>query len=238
MAKTAAILQSNYIPWKGYFDIIHDVDTFVFYDDVQYTSFDWRNRNIIKTPGGPLWLTIPVGTSRHRRICDVEIPATGWAARHIRSLRHHYGRAPHFRRYEAFLEDVYLGRTWHSLSDLNQHIIKTVASEFLGIRTEFHDSREFEATAKKADRLLEVLDRLGAGVYVSGPAAKDYISEQQFEDAGIELVWKDYEGYPEYPQLHPPFSHKVTILDLLFHVGPEAPSFIWGWRDQASQRSA
>jgi len=230
LAEKVAILQSNYIPWKGYFDIIHDVDTFVFYDDVQFTKNDWRNRNIVKTPNGPHWLTIPVGKREDRLICEVEIPDSGWAKRHWQTLKQLYARAPHFKRYEPFLEEVYAGRIWQNLSELNHHLITTIAREFLGVTTEFRDSREFAAVGAKTDRLIDVLTKVGADVYVSGPAARDYIREDQFEEAGIQLVWKSYQGYPEYPQLYPPFSHQVSILDLLFHVGPDAPHYVWGWR--------
>jgi hypothetical protein len=72
---TAVVLQSSYIPWRGYFDLIHDADVFVFYDDVQYTVNDWRNRNRIKTANGVVWLTIPVGNQNDRRICDVALAA-------------------------------------------------------------------------------------------------------------------------------------------------------------------
>jgi hypothetical protein len=225
-----AILQSNYLPWKGYFDIIHDVDTFVFYDDVQYTNRDWRNRNIIKTPQGPLWLTVPVSAGRDRLICEVSIAGRGWAQQHWRSLQHHYGRAPHFGRYKSFLEDVYLGHTWERLSELNRHLIEGISTQFLGITTEFRDSREFGAAGAKSDRIVDLLKRIGAGSYLSGPAARAYISQESFDQAGIQLEWKSYEGYPEYLQPYPPFSHQVSILDLLFQVGPDAPHYIWGWR--------
>ena len=226
MPKRVAILQSNYIPWKGYFDIIHDVDEFIFLDDVQYTRQDWRNRNRIKTSRGTEWLTIPVGTDLQRRICDVELPRTTWAADHRRKLEASYRDAPFF---ETRLLDEIYGAGFHTLSELNQHAIKLIAG-VLGIRTSFRDSREFEARSHRGERVLDILRSVGAEVYVSGPAAKDYLDPQQFADAGIELVWKDYAGYPEYPQLHPPFAHDVTILDLLFHTGPDAPRYIWGWR--------
>jgi len=225
-----AVIQSNYLPWKGYFDIIHDVDLFVFYDDVQYTKNSWRNRNTIKTPVGPQWITIPVGKREDRRICDVEIQDGEWAARHWRLLQQHYGRAPWFEYCRPFLEDVYVGRTWTNLSTLNQFLIRSVATKWLGITTEFRDSREFSPVGAKADRLLDLLKKIGADVYLSGPSAKDYVPVGQFNDAGIDVVWKSYEGYPVYPQPYPPFSHQVTILDLLFHVGPHAPDYIWGWR--------
>jgi len=227
--KRVAILQSNYIPWKGYFDIIHDVDEFIFLDDVQYTRQDWRNRNRIKTAEGLRWLTIPVGTGLDRRICDVELPADDWAETHWRRITESYAAAPHFETYRAALEDLYRGRKWRTLSELNQEMIRTI-SQWLGIATSFRDSRELAAEGRGQERVIGILQRAGADVYVSGPAARAYIEPQRFADAGIELRWKDYSGYPEYPQFHPPFVHEVTVLDLLFHTGPDAPRSIWGWR--------
>ncbi len=229
--KTAVILQSNYLPWKGYFDLIHDADVFVFYDDVQYTPRDWRNRNKIKTAKGLIWLTIPVGSHRNRLIWEVDIPTSAWQAKHWQSIRQNYSKCPYFNLYQEFFETVYLTRRWLNLSELNQYLIRTIAYEFLGIHTEFRDAREFQATAKKQERLLQILGRLGANRYISGPAAKTYIDPNRFDAAGIELVWKDYLGYPEYPQRFPPFEHGVSILDLLFNVGPDAPWYIWGWRE-------
>lgn len=227
-----AVLQSNYLPWKGYFDIIHDVDLFIFYDDVQYTKNDWRNRNRIKTPNGPLWLTVPVGQSLDRLTCEVTLDDPRWAAKHHKTLCQYYGRAPHFRRYRAFLDEVYLGRTWATLVELNHFLIKSIAREFLGVSTAFADSRDYPTRGKKLDRLLDLLVQVGAEQYLSGPAARSYIVAEEFASAGIDLSFKDYSGYPEYPQFHPPFDHAVTILDLLFHTGPDAPWYIWGWRQK------
>ena len=226
-----AILQSNYIPWKGYFDIIHDVDLFVFYDDLQYTKHDWRNRNKIKSAPASSWLTIPVGVDCNRLICEVEIPDQAWQAKHWRSLGQTYSKCAHFGRYKAYFEDVYLGRRWSSLSELNHHLIQHISSEFLGITTKFGDSRTYKLSGKKLDRLFELVAKSGATTYLSGPAAKDYVDPALFAEAGVELLWKDYSGYPEYPQRYPPFEHGVTILDLLFNTGPDAPWYIWGWRD-------
>ncbi len=230
-SKRVAILQSNYIPWKGYFDIIHDVDLFIFYDDLQYTKNDWRNRNKIKTPKGIEWITIPVGADANRLICEVEIKDPIWQTKHWRTLRQHYAKCPHFTRYQPFFEDVYLGRKWANLSDMNRFLIRYISCNFLNIATEFHDSREYDLSGQKLERLMNLVIKAKADWYVSGPAAKDYIEPSRFADAGIELVWKDYSGYPEYPQRFPPFEHGVSILDLLFNVGPDAPWYIWGWRE-------
>jgi hypothetical protein len=227
---TLAILQSNYIPWKGYFDIIHDADVFIFHDDLQYTKNDWRNRNKVKTAQGSSWLSIPVGTKEDRLICEVVMQDATWQKSHWNSLKLQYGKSAHFNLYRAFLEDVYLGRQWTNLSELNQYLIKRISSDFLQIPTQFLDSREFHLAGKKQDRLLDLIVQSKATRYVSGPAAKNYIDPARFDELGIELVWKDYANYPEYAQAHPPFEHGVTILDLLFHTGPDAPWYIWGWR--------
>lgn len=228
---TVAILQSNYIPWKGYFDIIHDVDTFVFYDDVQFTRRDWRNRNKIKTPKGAEWMTVPVVKGpRDQLIHQVEIQQTDWQDSHWRLLQQHYAKAPYFDQYRDFLQELYTQQTWANLSAFNQHVIATISRDILKLDTEFVDDRAFGATQRKDLRLLEICEAVNADCYLSGPAAKDYIDDARFQDAGVQLKWKDYQGYPEYEQFHPPFEHGVTIFDLLMHVGPEAPRYIWGWR--------
>lgn len=229
--KKVAIIQSNYIPWKGYFDIIHDVDLFVFLDDVQYTVRDWRNRNRIKTPHGLHWLTVPVGSDRDRLIHEVQILGNDWGKSHWELIRHNYSKTPYYKLYKEFFEHVYLVTRWTSLSELNQYLVRKISQDFLGIEVEFKDSRRFNAQGHKFERLLELLDKTGAEYYVSGPAAMDYIDEDRMAEIGYELHYKDYSSYPEYPQLYPPFEHSVTILDLLFNCGPDTPFYIWGWRE-------
>ncbi len=226
-----AILQSNYIPWKGYFDLINSVDVFVWYDDVQYTTRDWRNRNRIKTAQGLRWLTVPCGSCRSRLINQVALHDPGWQEVHWNTLSRAYARAPFFADYRDFFEALYLGRRWRSLSEMNRTFITRICREILGIRTSFRDSTEFDLTAAKADRLLELLEQIGADSYLSGPAARDYLDTRLFEERGIAVEWMDYDGYPAYPQLHGPFEHRVTLLDLLFHVGDDAGGYIWGGRE-------
>lgn len=229
--KRVAILQSNYIPWKGYFDIIHDVDTFIFYDDVQYTTNDWRNRNRIKTEAGPQWLTIPVGKHMHRRICDVPLPADGaWAEDHWRRIERAYRDAPHFEAYRAFFEGIYLGSTCSSLSEFNQVLVQGVSRDLLGLATAFARSTDYTLAGTKAGRVIDLLKQAGATHYVSGPAARSYLTADMLAAEGIAVTWKDYAGYPAYVQLHGEFRHEVSIVDLLFHTGPAAAEFIWGWR--------
>lgn len=225
-----AVIQSNYIPWKGYFDIIHDVDLFVFYDDVQYTKNDWRNRNRVKTANGLTWLTIPVGAHNDKCIDEIRLADQRWQSKHWATLQQAYSRAPFFSDYRDFWAHVYLESDWPRLSELNQFLIKTISKEMLGVQVEFEDVRSFRLGEGRVGRLLDLLRQIGATRYVSGPTARDYLDVSRFAEAGIQVVFKDYAGYPAYPQPFPPFEHAVSILDLLFCCGPRAAEYIWGWR--------
>jgi hypothetical protein len=228
-----AVLQSNYIPWKGYFDIIHSVDRFIFYDDVQFTARDWRNRNRIKTPQGVQWLTVPVGNDVNRQINEVEIIERDWQRTHWETIRRSYARAPQFKKYESFFREAYCDRMWTNLSELNRYFVERIARDFLGIGTEFGVSTDYAVAGQKSDRLLSLVRQTGADVYVSGPSARDYLDEDAFRAANIRVEYMDYSGYPEYPQPYPPFAHDVSILDLLFQMGDDAPQSIWGWRESS-----
>ncbi len=229
-----AIVQPNYLPWKGYFDLIHDVDVFLHYDDVQYTVRDWRNRNRIKTAQRSAWLTIPVGADRNRLIRDVEVPGFAWQASHWESMRHAYAKAPYFQMFRDYFEWFFLGNTWTNLSELNRHLVEHIAREWLGVKTSFGLASDFGVTSAKQERIVDLLRATNADLYVSGPSARAYLDESKFREEGIELVWKDYTGYPEYPQFHPPFEHEVSIVDLLFQTGDNAPWYIWGWRENGA----
>jgi hypothetical protein len=228
MSKTIAIVQSSYIPWKGYFDLINMVDEFVLFDDVQFTKRDWRSRNAIKTAQGPLWLSVPCATKgRYEQlICETEISDQSWAGKHWKSIAHAYARAPHFSAFAPALEAAYAkAGALTLLSDVNRVMLETLCA-MLGVTTPLTDSRDYGGTGAKTDRLLSLCRAAGATRYISGPSAQAYIENDKFEAAGVELAYVDYSGYREYPQPHPPFVHAVSVIDLLFNLGPDAPQFM------------
>lgn len=227
-----AILQSNYIPWRGYFDLIHDVDLFIFYDDVQYTHSDWRNRNKLLTRNGPRWLSIPAGHNLKSLICEVEIPDQRWKQQHRSIIEQNYRSAPFIKESRPLLDFLYENSVTN-LSDYNQRAIRYL-SDILGIQTRFTDSRLLGINGRKTERLIGILEKVGATKYISGPAARDYIDESLFAEAGIELVYKEYPPYPPYRQCFSPFSPFVTVLDLILNVGADTSEYIWGLRSAGS----
>jgi len=225
----AVILQPSYIPWRGYFDQIRKADLFIFYDDVQYDKHGWRNRNQIKTSQGKQWLTIPV----HSRGAQIEkisindihiVYDQPWNLDHLKTLHFAYNKAPYFKKYLPLLEQFYY-RNDEFLADFTIELTIALARE-LGIdHTRFIRSSELEGIdGQKTERLIQILKRVGATHYISGPSARDYIETDKFTAAHITLEYMAYE-YPEYPQLYPPYDPMVSILDLMFMVGPDAAQY-------------
>ena len=222
-----AIVQSNYIPWKGYFDLIRSVDHFVLFDSVQYTRRDWRNRNKIKTPQGAQWLTIPVKVKDKydQLIRETEVSEADWGRKHWGSIKANYARAPFFARYKDLFEPLYLASTTFSLSEINRQFIEAVCVA-IGIKTTMSWSWEHAQEVGRNETLASICQAVGGTEYVSGPAAQGYMDLDVFAKRGQTVSYFDYVGYPVYPQLHGPFDHAVSVLDLLFMTGPDALHYL------------
>ncbi|HWG10797.1 MAG TPA: WbqC family protein [Rhodanobacteraceae bacterium] len=223
--KSIAILQSNYLPWKGYFDIIASVDEFVLYDSVQYTKNDWRNRNQVKTANGKAWLTVPVRHSTTDQLIEeTEIADKRCFRKHWNTIWQSYAKAKNRGYLEEHLQPILcMDDVPDLLSQMNARLIRSLCI-MLGIRTTIIDSRAYDVAGDRNERLISICKRAGAERYVSGPSASSYLDVKAFEDAGVEIKWMDYRGYREYPQPYPPFDHQVSIVDLLACMGHDAMS--------------
>jgi len=224
------IIQSNYIPWRGYFDFIDDVDLFIFLDDVQYTRRDWRTRNKVKTPNGLQWLIVPVQHDRRtQRICDTPIDySQPWQRRHVNTIKINYHKAPY---YHLHADEFFaiIEQRFGTISDLNISLIKWCMSK-LSIDTPLRMSSEFSPVGSKTDRLIDILKKVKTNAYLSGPKAKDYLEPEKFIAAGIQLEYKSYQ-YRDYPQLWGAFEPAVTVLDLLFNCGEYSREYLKSLRE-------
>lgn len=232
--KRVGIIQPNYLPWRGYFHFIKEVDIFIFLDDVQYTKRDWRNRNRFRMLNGQtVWLTVPVESSQESLIKDVLIKYDSeWVNKHILTLQHNYKNSPFFNEYFEKIKNI-LRSDIKKICDLNIILTKNICS-WLGIKTPLLKSSDLKATGSKDVKLIDIVKSVGGTHYLSGPAAKDYIQPCLWNKAGISLEYMNYPDYPEYRQISSPFDPAVSILDLLFMVGSDAPKYIW----QGDQKAA
>jgi hypothetical protein len=225
--KKIIITQSNYIPWKGFFDSISAVDVFVVYDDMQYTKRDWRNRNLIKTQNGLKWLSIPVEVSGNylQKIKDTKVADKNWFNSHWDAIKQNYKQSYHFKEMSDWIEPLYKNCKFEYLTDINMHFINSI-NNFFDIKTEVRYSSEFKLADEKTQKLVSICKDLHATDYFSGPAAKSYMDEAIFKAASINIHYWDYNNYPEYPQLNPPFEHSVSVLDLIFNSGLESKNYM------------
>lgn len=226
--KTIAIVQSSYIPWRGYFDIINSVDEFILYDDVQFTKRDWRSRNIIKTSQGSQWLTIPIQVKGKfsQKINEAKVSDLHWAEKHWQTITHNYIKASYFDEYQTIFEQAYREASKEEyLSKINYLFIKLICNIF-SIKTKITWTTDYDSWGNKTDRLISLCKSANATHYLSGPSASTYIQLESFKKENIELSFINYDNYQEYPQLYKGYMENVTILDLIFNTGINANKYL------------
>lgn len=228
--------QPVYLPWLGLFHKIALADRFISFDQVQYLPKDWNNRNRIKTPNGPIWLTVPVHRKGHRdkRICEIEINnALPWGRKHLKSLVVNYAKAPYFDRYIGFFEKVYTSE-WRYLVDLNSYMLSWFL-HILGLELPVDSAGHYDFEGSKGDLVLDMCLKLGAEKYIFGVQGKNYADIKSFEAAGVHPVFQEY-NHPEYPQLHGDFISNLSIVDLLFNCGEESLKVILSGNAESVER--
>ena len=216
------ITQSNYIPWKGYFSAMRQATHLVLYDDMQYTKRDWRNRNMLITPNGPKWLSIPINVKGkfHQKINESQVSDNNWGENHWNFIKNNYIKSPYFKEYQHHFIDLYLNPISSYLSDINLGFITKIIT-LLEIDIKVISSKEFNLKGDKTEKLVNVCKELNAEKYYTGPAAKNYMDESLFTNNNIEIEYYNFSGYPEYKQQWEGFSHAVSILDMFFNLGPK-----------------
>ena len=226
--KKVAILQSNYIPWKGDFELINKVDKFVVFDTVQFTKRDWRNRNkIIGTSGDPIWLSIPVKSKTNSKslIKDICVVDNKWRHKHFATIQSSYKKSEFFSQYEQTFKDLYFGSDEHNLSKINLMFIKKIC-EILEINTTIFLSSEYECNLSATEKLLKECTKYQATKYISGLSANSYLDLEKFNLSNIDVCFMNYTTNDTYSEKSHVFTHYVSVLDLIFNVGPGAKKHI------------
>lgn len=222
---TLVVLQPGYLPWLGFFDQMQRCDIFVLYDDVAFDKHGWRNRNRIKSPNGPLWLTVPVHVDfLGQKIMDVQIDnSKPWAKKQLSSIKQLYAAAPYLKSYYQDLSNI-LEQGWDNIVDLDIALVNQFCA-WLGIERRIVRSSELEIGGERSERLANLCSHFGANHYLSGTAAKSYLNLDLFRDRDIEVSWQEYE-HPVYPQLHGEFVPYLSIVDLLLNCGDQSAEII------------
>ena len=220
------IMQPGYLPWLGFFELMAHVDLFVYFNDVQYTRRDWRNRNRVKTANGVVWLTVPVVSApRETTINQIRVNyQQPWVQKHLKTIEVSYRKALYF---QPFFDELSatLNQKYELLQDLNNAVVR-LCMRYLGINCELAWSSDLGiVTSDKNDRIIQVCKAYNASILYDSQAAKAFIDVPRFASEGIEVIFQDYQ-HPEYPQLWGYFVSHLSIIDLIMNTGPEARQYL------------
>lgn len=214
--------QPVYLPWLGLFHKIVLAERFCIFDIAQYQTKDFNNRNKIKTHAGPIWLSVPVESKEHfqKKLCDIKIINNGWNRKHFKSIDNAYRKAPFYQDYIGELESILVGTNYTYLAELNFATLD-FGLRALGIAIPIIKASDYDFNGYKSDLVLDMCKQLGASTYIFGAQGRNYADVETFTAAGIQARFQDYK-HPIYPQLHGQFEPYMSIIDLLFNVGPNS----------------
>jgi hypothetical protein len=230
--KRVTLLQSNYLPWRGYFDFMAKSDEFIVYDSCQYTVNDWRNRNQVKTHDGVRWITVPVITKGRfgQRIVDAEVVDQKWIKAHFSTISAALGRAEHGKPTLELLGECYaVAAKTRSLHEINVRFLEAIHS-MLGFGCRITDDSDYGvdtiADLSPSAKVAELVRRAGGTRYLTGPRGLDYLEPADFSTRDIAIDVLDYATLTPYPQLYGEFVDHLSVVDLLANVGSVAPSYL------------
>ena len=212
--------QPSYLPWLGLFHKISLADEFCFYDDVQFTRKDFISRNLIKSSSGPILLSVPVTASEHRekKLNEIQILNNGWVGKHLKSIQLNYSKAPYFKVYFEELEQILTRHKSGSLAELNIASTKYFM-RVLGLETKVRISSDLGLIGNKTQRIIDMCEKLEADKYIFGSLGREYADEYLFRESAITPYFQQY-LHPIYPQQHGKFLSNLSVIDLLFNMGP------------------
>jgi hypothetical protein len=217
-----AVHQPNFIPYLGFFHKAGRSDVFILYDTAQYSKNDFTNRNRIKTPQGPLWLTVPVSLHLGERIGEVKTaPVATFCDKHLKTIAGAYKKAPFFADIFPLIEQAYAAPL-ERIVDLTIPLIRAILGRlFPRVKIVLSSEMELDLNLKSTEALVVMMQKVGADTYLSGPGAREYLEEAQFEHVGVKVEWQEFH-HPSYPQLWGgDFVANLSVIDALFMLGFE-----------------
>lgn len=222
-----SIHQPNYLPYMGFFHKVLNSDSFIIYDTAQYVNDRFDNRNKIKVENKEFWLTVPVAKDSYfKPIKDAKVNnSIFWTKKHWRTISTYYQKAPFFNNYKEIFEKIY-SQKYEYLPEISEKIIRAVLG-ILEYKGEVKKASElgFDTESQSTEAIIDMLKKVNATCYLSGPSGKKYMTPELFEKANIKLEFQKFE-HPIYKQLGNSFIPNLAIIDLLFNEGPNSKKII------------
>lgn len=212
-------MQPYLFPYIGYFQLINSVDTFVFYDDVNFIKGGWINRNRILVNKTPHLFALPLlKPSSFKQINQIQINSKlflSWKNKFLRTLEQNYKKAPYFEETFQLVSSVFK-LEYNSISELAIASIKLI-SRYLEINTKFEISSQKYFNSKgqeKSERLINIAIQSGCEDYINPIGGLELYNKTEFKKKGINLHFIKNELKP-YMQFNNEFVNGLSIIDVL-----------------------
>lgn len=206
MLNIPLILSTSYLPPLEYwFAIIHHSEVYLEIHE-NYQKQSYRNRCRIMGPNGVQDLNIPIAKSGKLKtpIAEVQVFDDGlWQKNHWKSIETAYNSSPFFLHYADYFEDLFKRRVG-SLFDFNKEIIESIF-EILELNQKLKVTESFVKEYRDATDLRELIHPKRSNEFYEQSKDKPYIQ-----------VFSERHG----------FIPNLSILDLIFNLGPEAEAYL------------
>lgn len=223
---SVAVLQSHYLPWLGYFDLLGACDYFVIYDHADFTKNSFQNRNRLRGANGYFWLTVPAKTSSRfgQDLQCVQIANDRWSRRHWSAIRQTLVGASHFQAFESEWEEAFMRVSQVPFLSSVSEVFLRLISKQLSLKTTI--LRDSDLAIQSTDRnlkLVEICEKLGAHTYRTGQSALNYLDSKVFSDRGIQVQIITYSNYGCLANDLP-----VSAIQTMAEFGPRTTSLLKG----------
>lgn len=216
-----AIMQPYFLPYIGYFQLIHAADKFVIYDNIEFTKKGWINRNRILVNGKDEYITLPLKKDSDFLHVNQRFLADSFREERIKMLRkikEVYKKAPFFEETYSLVERIFMCEQ-QNLFDFIFHSLKVICG-YLQIHTEFivSSTLQIDHNLKSENKVLAICKHLGADTYLNPIGGTELYSKSNFANKNIGLQFLKANAIT-YKQFQNEFVPWLSILDILMFTG-------------------
>lgn len=219
-----AVMQPYIFPYIGYFQMIHAVDKFIFYDDVNFIKQGWINRNKILVSGKDYLFTVPLSKANSftlikDTLINEKLYET-WKIKFLQTLSQNYKRAPHFSPVYRLVSEI-LNLPHTGISELAIYSVQSI-SQYINLKTPFATSSKSyqNKDLERQERLFDICRQEKSAHYINAAGGQELYKKEDFLAEGIRLDF--IKSLPlEYKQFTKPFVPHLSIIDLLMFNDPD-----------------
>ncbi len=215
--KKIAIMQPYFFPYIGYFQLIHSVDEFVIYDNIEFTKKGWINRNRILVNGVDAYITLPLKKDLDFLHVKNRFLADTWDIERKKMLNRiveSYRKAPFFKETYEIVERCIMFED-RNLFNFIFHSVQILVN-YLDIDTKLTVSStlSIDHQLKSEDKVIAICKEQLAGIYINSVGGVGLYNKERFRSHNLELQFQKSNNI-DYKQFNNEFVPWLSIIDVM-----------------------